>query len=101
MVDKRAVNIKRKRLGQTPVDTEEMWRRHKRPPNCQDTEEKATHKIIYLFGVYVIFNTVRVISRQAVLWAEKTSFYSWPRFCTVNCRPSVSNYQLFPTKSRV
>ena len=35
----------------------------------------------------VAFNTVLVIS-------EETSTYSCSRFCTVNCRPSVSNYQL-------
>ena len=28
------------------------------------------------------------------LWAKKTSTYSWSRFCTVNCRPTASNYQL-------
>ena len=52
---------------------------------------------IYLFGVhkvYFAFNTVQVISRQVVGRAEETSTYSWPRFCTVNCRPTASNYQL-------
>ena len=52
---------------------------------------------IYLFiylGVYVAFNVVQVISRWVVLWTEETSTYSWSRFCTVNCRPTVSNYQL-------
>ena len=36
-------------------------------------------------GFYVTFNTVQVISGGAVLWAEETNTYSWPRFCTVNC----------------
>ena len=27
--------------------------------------------------------------------------YSWSRFCTVNCSPSVSNYQLFHIRSGV
>ena len=49
---------------------------------------------IYLFGVYVAFNTVQVISQQVVGRAEETSTYSWSRFCTINCRPTASNYQL-------
>ena len=52
---------------------------------------------IYLFvylGFYVAFNTVQVISRRVVGRAEETSTYSWSRFCTVNCRPTASNYQL-------
>ena len=47
-----------------------------------------------LFGVYVAFNTVQVISRRVVGRAEETSTYSWLGFCTVNCRPTASNYQL-------
>ena len=49
---------------------------------------------IYLFiylGFYVAFNTVQVILRWIVGRAEETSTY---RFCTVNCRPTASNYQL-------
>ena len=37
---------------------------------------------------------VQVISRGVVGRAEETSTYSWSRFCTVNCRPMASNYQL-------
>ena len=48
---------------------------------------------IYL-GFYVTFNTVQVLSRHLVGRAEETSTYSSPRFCTVNCRPTASNYQL-------
>ena len=48
---------------------------------------------IYL-GFYVAFNTVQVISLRVVGKAEETSTYSWSRFCTVNCRPTASNYQL-------
>ena len=48
---------------------------------------------IYL-GFYVTFNTVQVISRQVVDRAEETSTYSLSGFCTVNCRPTASNYQL-------
>ena len=48
---------------------------------------------IYL-GFYVAFNTVQVISRRLVGRAEETSTYSSLGFCTVNCRPQASNYQL-------
>ena len=37
---------------------------------------------------------MQVISRRVVGRAEETSTYSWSRFCTVNCRPMASNYQL-------
>ena len=52
---------------------------------------------LYLFiylGFYVAFNTVQVISRRVVGRAEETSTYSLLGFCTVNCRPKASNYQL-------
>ena len=49
---------------------------------------------IYL-RFYVTFNTVQVISQRVVGMAEETSRYSWSRFCTVNCQPTESNYQLF------
>ena len=48
---------------------------------------------IYL-GFYVTFNTVQVISRWVVGRAEETSTYGSLGFCTVNCRPTASNYQL-------
>ena len=48
---------------------------------------------IYL-GFYITFNTEQVISRWVVGRAEETSTYSWSSFCTVNCRPTASNYQL-------
>ena len=48
---------------------------------------------IYL-GFYVAFNSVQVISRRVVGRAEETSTYSSLGFCTVNCRPTASNYQL-------
>ena len=54
---------------------------------------------IYLFVVLLCFHIVQVISRWVVLWLEETSTYS-SRFCTVNCRPSVSNYQLSHIRSR-
>ena len=53
--------------------------------------------LLYLFiylGFYVAFNTVQVISRRVVGRAEETSTYSSLGFCTVNCRPTASNYQL-------
>ena len=49
--------------------------------------------LIYL-GFYVTFNTVQIISRRVVGRAEETSTYSSLGFCTVNCRPTASNYQL-------
>ena len=58
----------------------------------------AIHKQMNLFiylGFYVAFNTVQVISRWVVGRAEETSTYSSLGFCTVNCRPAASNYQLF------
>ena len=51
------------------------------------------HLFIYL-GFYVAFKTVQVISRRVVGSAEETSTYSSLGFCTVNCRPTASNYQL-------
>ena len=54
------------------------------------------HKFVYFvyLGLYVAFNTVQVISRRVVGRAEETSTYSSLGFCTVNCRPTASNYQL-------
>ena len=52
-----------------------------------------TQSLVYL-GFYVAFNTVQVISRRVVGRAEETSTYSSSGFCTVNCRPTASNYQL-------
>ena len=45
-------------------------------------------------GFYVALNTVQVISQRVVGRAEETSTYSLSGFCTVNCRPTASNYQL-------
>ena len=49
---------------------------------------------LFIWGFYVTFNTVQVISRRVVGRAEETSTYSLLGFCTVNCRPMASNYQL-------
>ena len=48
---------------------------------------------IYL-GFYVAFNILQVISQRVAGTAEETSTYSSSGFCTVNCRPMTSNYQL-------
>ena len=56
--------------------------------------------LIYM-GFSVAFNTVQVISQWRVLWTEETSTYSWPRFCTVKCWPSVRNYQLSHIESGI
>ena len=53
-----------------------------------------THILFVYLGFYVTFNTVQVISRRVVGRAEETSTYSSLGFCTVNCRPTASNYQL-------
>ena len=45
-------------------------------------------------GFYVSFNTVEVISQWVFERAEEISTYSSLGFCTVNCRPTASNYQL-------
>ena len=56
---------------------------------------KAYQKDLFIYlGFYVAFNTVQVISRRVVGRAEETSTYSLSGFCTVNCRPTASNYQL-------
>ena len=54
----------------------------------------CTNLIFIYLGFYVAFNTVQVISRRVVGRAEETSTYSLSGFCTVNCRPTASNYQL-------
>ena len=59
----------------------------------QDGQTIMLHLFIYL-GFYVAFNTVQVISQRVVGRAEETSIYSSLGFCTVNCRPTASNYQL-------
>ena len=56
--------------------------------------KKFFDKFIVYLGFYVAFNTVQVISRRVVGRAEETSTYSSLGFCTVNCRPTASNYQL-------
>ena len=63
---------------------------------CVSPVTEELYRIIYLFiwGFYVAFNTVQVISRRVVGRAEETSTYSSLGFCTVNCRPTASNYQL-------
>ena len=52
------------------------------------------HRIFIYLGFYVAFNIVQVISRWVVGREEETSTYSLLGFCTVNCRPTASNYQL-------
>ena len=61
----------------------------------RDSTLNKNNKILFIYlGFYVTFNTVQVISLRVVGRAEETSTYSWSRFCTVNCRPTASNYQL-------
>ena len=55
--------------------------------------------LLSYLGFYVTFNTVQVISRWIVGRAKETSTYSWSRSCTVNWRPTASNYQLSHLRS--
>ena len=54
---------------------------------------------LFIWGFCVTFNTVQVISQRVVGRAEETSTYSSSGFCTVNCRPTASNYQLSHLRS--
>ena len=55
----------------------------------------TTFKDLFIYlGFYVAFNTVQVISPRVVGRAEETSTYSLLGFCTLNSRPTASNYQL-------
>ena len=56
--------------------------------------ESVSFNLFIYLGFYVAFNTVQVISRRVVGRAEETSTYSSLGLCTVNCRPTASNYQL-------
>ena len=40
-----------------------------------------------------LLGTLLIIMYQVVGRAGETSIYSWSRFCTINCRPTASNYQ--------
>ena len=52
-------------------------------------------KTLYLFiWGFTSLSTLQVISRRVFGKAEETSTYSSLGFCTVNCRPTASNYQL-------
>ena len=53
------------------------------------------HLFVFVYlGFCVTFNTVQLISRWVVGRAKETSTYSSLGFCTVNYRPTASNYQL-------
>ena len=64
------------------------------PYGFQDIARTRFYIYLFIWGFYVAFNTVQVISRRVVERAEETSTYSSLGFCTVNCRPMASNYQL-------
>ena len=51
-------------------------------------------RIFIYLRFYVAFNTVQVKSQWVVGRAEETSTYSSLGLCTVNFRPTASNYQL-------
>ena len=51
--------------------------------------------LLFIYLVfYVAFNTVQVISRRVVGRAEGTGTYRSSGLCTINFRPTASNYQL-------
>ena len=60
----------------------------------KNTDSGLQQGVFVYLGFDVAFNTVQVISRRVVGRAEETSTYSSLGFCTVNCRPTASNYQL-------
>ena len=52
----------------------------------------------YIFSLFLFlfiwgFTSLLTLNRS-VGRADETSTYSWSRFCTINCRPTASNYQL-------
>ena len=64
-------------------------------PWCTKGCDWAIFQCIFIYlGFYVTFNTIQVISRRVVGRAEETSTYSSLGLCTVNYRPTASNYQL-------
>ena len=67
---------------------------NRRPQRLEARTLTATPPSPLYLGFYIAFNTVQVISRRVVGRAEETSTYSLFGFCTVNCRPTASNYQL-------
>ena len=72
-----------------------LCRGKKTTGKCNAGNQKVVFVWIYFLGFfYVVFNTVQVISRWVVGRAEETSTYSSLGFCTINCRPTASNYQL-------
>ena len=67
--------------------------------NCCHGNTFKDFQVLFYLGIWVTFNTVQVISWWVVGRAEETSTYTWSRFCTVNCRPMASNYQLSNLRS--
>ena len=70
------------------------------PPYCFECMITLVKDLFIYLGFYVAFNTVQVISRRVVERAKETSTYSSLGFCTVNCRPTASNYQLSHLRPR-
>ena len=64
---------------------------HKLMPIVTDNDNSDSVLFIYL-GFYIAFNTVQVISRWVVGRAEEINAYNLSGLCTVNCRPTASNY---------
>ena len=69
---------------------------------CHTTDNVSSNIFIFLF-IWVLTSLsthcIGHITGWLVVWAEQTSTYSWSGFCTVNCRPMASNYQLSHLRS--
>ena len=65
---------------------------HNGSPEMVDTAALLSRHLFIYLGFYVALNTVQVILQRVVGRAEETSTYSSSRFCTINCRPTASNY---------
>ena len=58
--------------------------------------------LLYILDFNITFITVKVISREVVLWAEESSTYCWSRFNTVKCGPHTSEAGVrFPARPQV
>ena len=56
----------------------------------------SQHSYIYIYFLFEVLRRFQHCAGHITTGgrAEETSTYSWSRFCTVNCRPTASNYQL-------
>ena len=69
-------------------------------PKTKHTAVNNSNSYLFIW-VLVSLSThcIGHITTGIVLWTEETSTYRWSRFCTVNCRPTASNYRLSRLRS--